>query len=437
MNKAWIIIKHEYTRHVFRWRFLMGLLSVPLLCFAVIILTVVALAIQYNRSPVGYVDQAKFIKIDALPNAAVSLVQYKFLPFTDEASAHEALEKKKIQAYFVLPPDYQATFRVRQVYVKRPNGQINSQFSDLLALNLLYEQPQNVTQRILAGPILAVQAIAEKKAERPADKSTGSPSSAPTDTSPDADANGSASNRFIRFFIPIAASYILFGAVVSTSGYLTQSVVEEKENRTMEILVTSTSPSAIMNGKIIAMVAIGLTQLMAWCGLPLLGFVILASHFPSLQGAMRWDTLLLSTLTWMATFMLFATLLAMIGATLTGPSEGQQVASMVMLPAMIPYLFINTFIAAPSGPIAMVLTFFPFTAATSLLFRQAFTTVPAWQILVSTGILLFSTAGAFWLAGRVFRFGMLRYGKPIHWKEIIHAIKPQRNQKLHPQKETA
>ena len=97
-----------------------------------------------------------------------------------------------------------------------------------------------------------------------------------------------------------------------------------------------------------------------------------------------------------------------------------------MMPVMAPVMLIGVLVGNPSGVIAMFLSFFPLTASLGLLIRMAFSTVPTWQIIVSTAILVVSAAGALWLAGRVFRFGMLRYGKRMGWKDVFQSIRPDR-----------
>jgi ABC-2 type transport system permease protein len=70
------------------------------------------------------------------------------------------------------------------------------------------------------------------------------------------------------------------------------------------------------------------------------------------------------------------------------------------------------------------MSLFPLTAALTILLRSAFVTVPTWQIVLGVVLLLISAVGSLWLAGRVFRLGMLRYGKRLGWKEIFQGIKP-------------
>jgi ABC-2 type transport system permease protein len=95
------------------------------------------------------------------------------------------------------------------------------------------------------------------------------------------------------------------------------------------------------------------------------------------------------------------------------------------MPIWIPYMLTGIIIGSPNAPIVVAFSLFPLTAPLTLLIRQGMTNVPAWQLALSSAILILSAAGSVWLAGRAFRLGMLRYGKRLRWKEIFarnHAV---------------
>jgi len=214
----------------------------------------------------------------------------------------------------------------------------------------------------------------------------------------------------------------LIVSVFTSGGYLMQAIVEEKENRTMELLATSLSPMQIMGGKIIALIGVGLTQVVAWGFFPLLVILLVGPMLPSLQGvAVDWEMIWIVLLTTLPTFVLISALMATIGSTVTEAREGQQITSLVTLPVIAPFLLFSVLIADPNGVVAIVLSIFPLTAALTLLIRMAFATVPAWQIVLSTLLLILSAVGSLWLAGRVFRVGMLSYGKRLGWREVFIA----------------
>lgn len=133
--------------------------------------------------------------------------------------------------------------------------------------------------------------------------------------------------------------------------------------------------------------------------------------------------------TTLPTFVMISALMAAVGASVTEAREGQQVMSLFNLLLMSPFIVAVSILARPDGPIALALSFFPLTASLTLLMRASFSTVPAWQIALSVVLLVLSAAGALWLAGRVFRLGMLNYGKRLGWRDVIKVVMPPRRSK--------
>jgi ABC-2 type transport system permease protein len=213
---------------------------------------------------------------------------------------------------------------------------------------------------------------------------------------------------------------IFFIAIATSSGYLLQAVVEEKENRTMEILVTTVSPGQLMAGKIIGDIAIGFTQLFTWLIFIVLGVSVGRNWFEFLQGVqIPWSSLGLMLLVMVPAFVMICALMAAVGATVTEASEGQQVMGIFTIPLYLPYMLIGVLMENPNSPLAIGLSLFPLTAPLTISIRAGFAVVPTWQLVLSVGILIASAVGALWLAGRTFRLGMLRYGQRLRWKEIF------------------
>ena len=209
-------------------------------------------------------------------------------------------------------------------------------------------------------------------------------------------------------------------AINMTGGYLLQAVVEEKENRTMEIILTSSSPTQIMTGKVIGNMSVGLTQLLIWILFGLIGFIFLQSNIPEISNTQfDWSFFFLMVATFLPAFVMISALMATLGATATETKEAQQIAGLFSLPIAIPFWFVAVFIESPNSPLAIIFSIFPFTAPISLPLRAAFTNIPIWQTISSVGLLVLFAIGAIWLAGRAFRLGMLRYGKKLSLKELF------------------
>jgi ABC-2 type transport system permease protein len=200
------------------------------------------------------------------------------------------------------------------------------------------------------------------------------------------------------------------------------AIVEEKENRTMEVLMTTISPTQFMAGKIVGDISIGLTQLLVWAGLAA-GLSLIGRNFLDSFNEINlsWRTLSFLSLALLPSFILVSALMAIAGATVADARDAQQLASLMTLPVFIPYWLIFTLMNNPNSPLAIGLSFFPLTAPVSLTFRMAATQIPAWQITTIIATQALAAIGALWLAGRAFRLGMLRYGKKLTITEILKA----------------
>lgn len=398
MSKLWKIIAYEYRRHVLRRRFLFALLSVPLWIVFMIAVSVLAVVLTTNNKPVGVVDPGSILARAPQVERESGLFSVEFLPYSDEASARAALDSGEIQAYFVLPASYPESRVVDLVYHEAPDNSVISTMRSRLRQALLAGQPPEVIERVIDGPSLEI-----------VDTQEGSETQR---------------NDWFKIAAPIMAAILMTMAVFTSSGYLMQAVVEEKENRTMEILATSVSPGQIMSGKVIALIGVGLTQVFAWMIVPILALVIGRMYVPFLQNTnidARQVGLMLLLI--VPTFVMVSSLMATVGATVTEAREGQQVSGLISMPIMLPVMMMGVLISNPGSPIALLLSFFPLTAAMTILLRMAFSTVPTWQIAASAAILLASAVGGLWLAGRVFRLGMLRYGQRMGWKDVFRAVR--------------
>jgi len=396
MTKLLHVAWHEYQRHVFKRRFvLVGLLSVPLIILVIVGLIFLVISLDTNTTPLGYVDYSGLLK-DPLPAPAPEPPDrpVPILSFETEAAARSALDTGQIQAYYVLPADYLSTGRLRVVHLGALKSPASTQFYAFLTANLLRSTDPVVANRLVKGAEIVVQ-------------------------SPDGSRSVSSQNWF-SVVVPMVAGIAFIIAMFSTGGYLMQAVVEEKENRTMEVIITSVSPNQFMAGKIIGDTAIGLTQIILWSFFIVIPILVLRNTISFLRGIqIAPQTLLLAVFVMFPAFVLVSALMAAIGATVSEAREGQQMVGMISLPIWIPYMLTGLLMSNPNSPLALGLSLFPLTAPLTMLMRDGLTILPAWQIALSASIQVLSAAGAIWLAGRAFRLGMLRYGKRLKWREVF------------------
>ncbi len=397
MTKFWLVFKHEYLRHVKRKRFIFALLSIPLFMVFLMGVPIFAALLSTDRRPVGYIDLSGLFT-DAQPlsenrNGLFSN-NIKMLPFTAESSAREALEQRDIQAYYIIQPDYLASGSVRVVSEEAVDSSIHRRFSRFLLSNLMSAEDASVRERILQGPQMILRTL---------------------------DSDQKVDSTHPLAFIVVLFSGVIFMLVINTSGgYLLQAVVEEKENRTMEIILTSLSTDQFMAGKIFGNLSVGLTQMVFWLIMAgVTGFFALRT-FPDLANlGINFSFLVLMAATFLPAFVMIAALMTMVGATATEAREAQQIAGLFTLPIVVPFWFIAVIMETPNSALSVGFSLFPFTAPLTLPLRSMVTNLPAWQIALSLGLLVLAAAGAIWLASRAFRLGMLRYGKKLSLAEIF------------------
>lgn len=396
MTKLWHVAWHEYRRHVFTRRFLLvGLLSVPLVILVMLGLIFLVLSLDINTTPLGYVD-ASGLLIDPLPAPAPEWPDkpVPILRFESEDAARSALEESRIQAYYVLPVDYLSTGSLSVYHLDELKSPARSQFYDFLTVNLLRNTDPVIADRLVKGAEVIVQS---------------------------ADGSRSISSRnWFNVIIPMIAGIAFIIAMFSTGGYLLQAVVEEKENRTMEVIITSVSPNQFMAGKIIGDTFVGLTQIFLWLLFIVIPIFLFRNSVSFLQGIqIAPQTMLLVVFVMFPAFVLVSALMAAIGATVSEAREGQQMVSIISLPIWIPYMMTMALMNSPNSPLAIGLSLFPLTAPLTMLLRDGMTILPAWQIALSSAVQVMCAVGAIWLAGRAFRLGMLRYGKRLKWREVF------------------
>ena len=398
MAKVWQIIKYEYSRHVFQKRFLFSLLSLPI---GVLVMIGVALLIgnfSIDRTPIGYVDYSGVLQNQTREEDTSDLFdpQINFIPYQSEDNALQDLNGGNIQAYYVFPDTYPQNPDVELVYLEEPDDGIQSQFRDFVSLSLVSaENPDpQVQERLNDGSVITMQSFDGGREMR--------------------------QDQWYLILIPFVAGIMLVVVIMTSGGYLLQAVVEEKENRTMEIVITSVSPNQLMTGKIIGDIGVGLTQLIVWLIFGWIGLKVAGQFWPVLQDfSIPASYLIIILLVMLPSFVMVAAFMAAIGSTMTELREAQQVQGLISLPMMIPYYIATAILMNPNSTLSIVLSFFPLTAPITILMRTSFTVIPTWQLITAISLLFAFAIFAIWFAGRAFRMGMLRYGKKLSIKDVL------------------
>lgn len=390
-RKIWLVIRYEFWRHVTRRGFLIGVFGLPLL-FLLLMGGLSLFAERKADDPVGIVDRAGVARPPGALTAVPPLTT-PIQPYRDEAAARQALDDGAIQAYLLIPADYLDGAQLTLYHRGETYDGLQGELRRYLRASLLAEAGVDpaVQRRLNGEPSVAFVSLVEEDE----------------------------SFSFLSLLLPFLLGFIFLIAIFSSAGYLIQAVVDEKENRTMEILITSLTPEGLMAGKIIGLVGVGLVQIGAWLGLAAAGLFLIRYLIPDLPFlAIPPDVIVLALLWFLPFYLLVAALMTAIGVSVTDVSEGQQLVSVVSMLSMFPLYFTFLVLDSPDSPLSLTLSFIPFSAPITILSRTQVTAVPLWQLALSWTILAAAALLALWLVGRLLRSGMLRYGQKLSFREM-------------------
>lgn len=403
MGKLWLVAKQEYRRIAGKKTFLISTLGIPILLIGVMVIVVLVTVLSEDDRAIGYVDHADILQPDALEMIGQKTENYvEIRAFTDENAAVNALEAGDIQGYYIIPEDYLNTPVVESVAMDQAiSDRAQSDFSDFLRANLLHQLPEAEAQRLYQGANLSLRTPDGKRQASDTD--------------------------FINAIFPIIAAILFFITVMSVGGYMLQAVTDEKESRTMEVLMTALSPEQLMGGKALGLLGVVLTQIGLWGITLTIGLVVaplFIADFPKLT--MPWSMVLLGALYFLPSLALISGIMIAIGAAVTEIRQGQQISGILNMAFTFPMFFLMVILGNPNHPFAVALSLFPTTAFITVLLRWGFTAIPAWQLVVGWLLLVGTAIVSIRFAARVFRLGMLQYGQPLTLRTVLNSLRQTR-----------
>ncbi len=227
-------------------------------------------------------------------------------------------------------------------------------------------------------------------------------------------------NPVAMFLAMIFLILVLFMSVLLYGVQVMQAVLEEKSSRVMEVMLSTAQPKELMAGKIMGVGAVGLTQIAIWLAA---GFLLSGSGLLASSGQMKnivsLQVVLFFPVFYLLGYVLYSTLYAAVGATCNSQQEAQQVQQLVTLPLMIPAFMISYVVQSPGTPLSVAASMFPLTSPMIMFARIALQSAKWWEITLSIGLLLAAIYVVVLLAAKIYRVGILMYGKRPTLPEIM------------------
>ena len=424
MNKFWTIFKREYLTRVKTKGFIIGTTLTPLFIVAITIGPGLLINLKTEKiRNYAVVDLSQIVyqplvrTLDDTSKTGERLYQFNRVETTPEElettknQLNREVDKGEIDGYFIIPDDVFETNLV-DYYAKSVSNfdqilMYRSAISKIIVDHRITQSnldPQIINQ-LTKGVHLKTFKIEKGGAEK--------------------------EDVGLSFAVTFIMVMFLYMALIMYGVFVMRSVYEEKTSRVVEVLVSSCKPFQLMAGKVLGMGAVGLTQYLIWAlvaGLLTLYSTPIISMFASSASSVPIPTIPIAVLVYFVIFfvlgyLLYATLYAMLGSMVNTDQDAQQLQFPVMMLIILAFFFAFYIIKNPDATLSKVTSLIPFFAPITMFTRISVQTPPFSEILLSLIILVVTIAVFIWLAGKIFRIGILMYGKRPTLPEVLNWLK--------------
>ncbi len=425
MNKISLVIQREYLVRVKKKSFLFTTIGVPIIIIGFYaIMIAIGASGGHEKHKIAVIDEARLLS-DGMEKAKSDASEYVFITNQPPDSMKVKYKKQGYDYFLYIPPvDITKNVSNIQIYSNSPvaisqkrriEKAINNaiELKRLQSANLSREQYSSIKSNISVENITGEE---QKKGV-----------------------------ALVATFASLGCGVLIYFILLVYGTMVMRGVTEEKINRIAEVMVSSVKPFQLMMGKIIGIGAVGLTQFAIW--IILISLIGLVLPMPSLDPAMMsqpgqapgvaenastFSTVMqgLHNLPWamiifcfifyfIGGYLLYASLFAAIGSVVSeDQNEAQAMVFPVLMPIILGVVIMSKGIAEPGSPLVVFGSIFPLTSPVVMMGRIIFG-VPVGQLILSMALLVLTFIFFAWLSAKIYRTGILLYGKKVTWKEMI------------------
>lgn len=433
MSKIGIVIEREYMERVKKKSFIITTILMPMLMLVLMALPAIIM---------NYVDSSA-TTVSVIDNSSMILPQLKntesltFRPATD-ATVDSALTRDGIDAVLVIPENILTGNRSGLKYYANGPSSVGTETGIVDQINSIIE-----TERLKGYNIANLNDILESV------KSNVSL----TTVRADKDSEESNSSMF-SYGVGIGMTFVLYMFLLIYGQMVMTSIIEEKGNRVLEVVVSSVKPAQLMMGKIVGVALVAVTQMVIWgILLALMSAYLLpalmpadamadvaavqSGNFDSISDQSSIEIIqavgmlgnvshILSLIALMTVFLVFGFLLyssifAAVGSSVDNIQDASQLTSFAVFPIIFGLIFAMVAATDPMGSVAFWMSMFPLTSPMVMVARIPFG-IPAWEVALSLVLLAIGFIAMVWLAGKIYRVGIFMYGKKPSIKELIRWV---------------
>lgn len=439
MNKTLIILRQEYLKRVKKKSFIILTLLVPFL-FAGMFALIIILSINNDKKErtIAVFDESTLF-LNELNDEGMT--KYKFISKEDYEKLKSNLKGSEFYALLYIPQDIYTSNMVQLISEKQVPFELNEQIERKLSRYIENDKRQKVIDETQI-PDLEERLASTKTSIRL--------STLKISETGEAQKSSSA----VAFIASYAMGFIIYFFVFMYGAMVMRSVMEEKKSRIIEVIISSVKPYELMAGKIIGTALVGLTQVAIWI---VLGIVVLAGvqSFFSPESAQQMGQSIMESQSqvnpamaqaaepnkvlevmemignlnlplimfafvfyFLMGYLLYSSLLGAVGAAVDNEEDSQQMVFPVTMPLIFSIMVLFPIARNPEGPVAFWFSIIPLTSHVAMMARIPYG-IPTWELLLSMFLLVLTTVGAIAAAAKIYRIGLLMYGKKVNLKELI------------------
>ncbi|MFV1957829.1 MAG: ABC transporter permease [Planctomycetota bacterium] len=421
MSRVWRILVREYLENVRTKAFLIGVILTPLWFGLVFAVPLLAKSQEVERQRVVVVDAT-----GVLGARLVERLAKETMP--GETNRYEVSTRRAPEGWSSQDPEPDAIAHLRReaaegdliaILLAPPILEKRASRPDEPESAILHAASVGATEaaRLLATEVNTVvnERLMKERGIRPEDAALLEKRA----IRPQALARGGGEGGIAQAVTPFIFMLFLFMGIVGISQMLVNSTIEEKGSRVYEVLLSSVSPFQLMAGKVLGICGVGFTLMALW-----IGGGLVAAQIQGMGGLVTGGEVGLFVAYYVLGFLLIASLMVAVGSACNTLKEAQNLMAPISLLLALPLLIAMIVMKNPNGTFATVASFFPpFTPFLMMARIAAVPGPPPWQVATSLVLLALSTWFAIRLAARVFRVGILMYGKPPSLGEILRWVR--------------
>lgn len=428
MNKILIIIQREFLSRVQKKTFLLSTILLPLFIFGFYALIIYFSVKSEDNLKIAIADQGQQISNKLQSDPSLNFIQ---VDQAEAAALQQQLNEKKFDGYIIIPANYNAEKGDTLVYASNSNVGLMTKEKIERRINAAFEK--NRLKNLLAPGVTLAQVDSAK-------------SSVNLKVAKGGEKSGSTGFAYALGFI---CGILIYMVLFIYGSMVMRGVMEEKTNRIAEVMVSSVKPFQLMLGKIIGIGAVGLVQFLIW-GVLIFALQALVPVFfpgamevaaqhsnelPNMNGNTKQVEMIRQVMQnlnsvniglivfcfffyFLGGYLLYSSLFAAVGSAVNeDPQDAQSLMLPITMPIIFSFVIMTQAINKPDGALALFGSLFPLSSPIVMMARLPYG-VPAWQLALSFVLLILGFIFTAWLAARIYRVGILMYGKKPTWKEL-------------------